>query len=640
MQGNIFAPCWAAFAVSILIGWAGYASATPLTPYRSFDGTDTNPNGGAAETPLIRLVDPAYDDGANEPRTTGTSGPLANPREISNTVAAQSAATPNAAGASNWLWQWGQFIDHDLARSDGSGASPAEDFQPIPVPQDNATDPFVASGITALPFTRVPAAPGTGTDAGNPRQQINEITSFLDGSVIYGSSAEVADALRAPDAIAGPAAEMGRLRTQDATFMTTTGLRTETLLPFADGGPVEMANPFGLPTDTLFGAGEPRANEQIGLTATHTLFVREHNRVAAEIGGRLDAGDTVLADHLATALTTADNGIDTVGDFVFRAAREVVTAEIQAITYNEFLPILIGDGFTPDARVGDSLGGGFGLTPYTGFDDTVDPSISHEFANAAYRLGHTLLSDTLDRQNADGTSPGAMSLASSFFNAGAIFDAASGIGEGVDSLLLGLALGPAQALDNQLVDGVRNLLFPAATGGLDLASVNIARGRDVGLAPYNAVREALGLGAVDDYLTIAGMQLGITEDPELAALLELACGTGNVDDVDLWVGGLAEDAVNGGLLGETFNLIVSDAFRRLRDGDPYFYLGNLEFLGELGFWPGSESTLSAIIARNTGITGLQGSVFLLPAAVPEPGTLTVTLAAMALLAAGRRRRPS
>src|SRR5690606_25022548 len=134
---------------------------------------------------------------------------------------------------------------------------------------------------------------------------------------------------------------------------------------------------------------------------------------------------------------------------------------------------------------------------------------------------------------------------------------------GIESILRGATVNLAQEIDTEVVNDVRNFLFgPPGAGGFDLASLNIQRGRDHGLADYNATRVALGLDAVESFSDI-------TSDPDVAARLEQLYGT--VDNIDLWVGGLAEDHLPGSSMGETFSFIIIDQFQRLRDGDRFWY---------------------------------------------------------------------
>jgi hypothetical protein len=121
----------------------------------------------------------------------------------------------------------------------------------------------------------------------------------------------------------------------------------------------------------------------------------------------------------------------------------------------------------------------------------------------------------------------------------------------------------AQEVDTHMVDGLRNFLFGTENLGIDLAATNIQRGRDHGLADYNSVRVALGLARKTTFLSIC------PHKPELAKKLKDLYL--DIDNIDLWVGGLAEEHVRDGALGETFASIVREQFERVRDGDRFFY---------------------------------------------------------------------
>jgi hypothetical protein len=153
-------------------------------------------------------------------------------------------------------------------------------------------------------------------------------------------------------------------------------------------------------------------------------------------------------------------------------------------------------------------------------------------------------------------------------------------------------------VDTEMVEGVRNFLFgPPGAGGLDLASLNIQRGRDHGLADYNDTREAIGLPRFTSFAEI-------TSDATLQAKLESLYGS--VDDVDLWVGGLAEDHVRGSSVGETFQTIIVDQFERLRDGDRFWYQN--QFSGRQ-LVQLQKTSLSDVIERNTDLTSIQKNAF-------------------------------
>jgi len=508
---------------------------------RTIDGTNNhlaNPTWGNVDEAFIRLAPNAYEDGTNTP--AGATRP--SPRAISNAVIAQTASVVNEKNASDYLWQWGQFLDHDIDET--PIAEPAEALD-IPVPIGDAFfDPFNTGSVT-IPLDRSAFQLVNGV-----REQFNVITAYIDASNVYGSEHERANALRTNDGT-------GRL-------LTSAG----DLLPFNTPG---LAN---APSNdaTLFLAGDIRANEQVALTAMHTLFVREHNRIA---------------DSITAANPTLP------GDDIYEFARAIVGAEMQAITYNEFLPLLLGGG---------------ALGPYRGYRPEVNPNIANEFATACYRVGHSMLSSTVMRLDADGNeiANGHLSLAASFFNPQLIID------DGIEPLLRGLSAQAAQRVDAYLIDDVRNFLFgPPGSGGFDLASLNIQRGRDHGLPTLNQTRIAMGLSAFASFDEI-------TSDATVAA--NLASVYDDVNDIDLWVGGLAEDHIADAMIGETKYTIIRDQFRRLRDGDRFFYRA---YLPDSLVRYVDCMTLARIIRANTSIGDELGDdVFIVNAsAISMEGTM-------------------
>ncbi len=503
--------------------------------FASIDGTGNNianPEMGSTDEALLRTVSAEYEDGVSTP--AGTDRPSA--REVSNAVATVETEIENDRYLTDFVWIWGQFIDHDIDITENAVDENGDPLEPLPIEVpagDEFFDPF-NTGTETIDFNRSLSE----LDEEGVRQQINQITAFIDGSVVYGSDQERADELRT--------FEDGLLKTSDSD-----------LLPFNEAG---LDNAGGT-SDTLFLAGDVRANENVALTSMHTIWVREHNRVATELA----AEDAILTD-----------------EELYQQARAIVTGELQAITYNEYLPALLGF----DA-----------LSDYEGYDPSVDPSISNIFSTAAYRFGHSLLSPELQRLDSSGNviADGNLALQDAFFSPDELVD------NGIDSLLQGAATQLAQELDNQIVDDVRNFLFgPPGAGGFDLASLNIQRGRDHGLADYNQSRVDLGLAPVESFSDI-------TSDPELAAKLEQLYGA--VDNIDVWVGGLAEDHLPGSSMGELFSTVIVDQFERLRDGDRFYYENSFsgEQLEEI-----DNTTLADVIERNSDVTGLQNNVFWAP----------------------------
>lgn len=504
----------------------------------SIDGSGNNlenPDWGAAETELLRTTTVEYADGLSEP--AGEHLPSA--REVSNAVADQETLVENERYLTDFVWLWGQFIDHDITLS--VEVDPEEEIH-IEVPTGDADfDPFGTGEVTI----------DTGRsdyviDADGVRQQVNTITAYIDGSMVYGSDEATAASLRS--------FEGGRMLTSEGD-----------LLPVGEDG--------------FFLAGDVRANENVALTSMHTLWVREHNRLADEIA----EADPTLTD-----------------EEIYQQARALVTAQIQAITYNQWLPALLGVDAIED---------------YSGYDPGVNAGIANVFSTAAFRFGHTMLSSELLRLDNDGTvaDEGNLSLADAFFSPDEV------LANGIDSLLLGASEQVAQEIDSMLVDDVRNFLFgPPGAGGLDLASLNIERGREHGLADYNQTREDYGLERVASFDEI-------TSDAELAEKLEALYGS--VDEIDVWVGILAEDHVDGSSLGLLGQTILVDQFTRLRDGDRFWYENRFEgdLLTDL-----QATSLSDVIERNTEITDLRDNVFLEDtvlyfAADPDATNLDATL---------------
>jgi peroxidase len=335
------------------------------------------------------------------------------------------------------------------------------------------------------------------------------------------------------------AATAASLRTADGHMKTSAG----------DNLPID-------PQSGMFMAGDVRAQENPDLTALQTLFVREHNYQV----------DQLHKEHPNWS-----------GDKLYEMAKAITTAEMVNITYSEFLPHLLGE----DA-----------IKPYHGYDPTVDARITEEFEGAAYRFGHSIVSDEISATSNIGAFTSEQTLAESFFENPATFAAT-----GADGLLRHLSGDLANPLDTHLVDGLRNLLVDPPDG-VDLAAINIQRAHDLGLGTLNQTRVALGLTPYTSFDQVSS-------DPATAAALEEAYGS--VDAIDLWTGGLAEDHVAGSVIGPTFGRIIGDQFTALRDGDQYYFENqgfDRQTLNEI-----KGTTLSDLIMRDTDTTAMQSDAF-------------------------------
>jgi len=553
------------------------ASALSFEP-RAIDGLGNNISTPTLGTPLQQLARislAGYDDGIKVPRGGNNPSALPGAREISNVVVAQSISIPNPQGASDMLWQWGQLIDHDLDLTLPQTAPPPDEVFNIPIPiGDPIFDDADPPEPDVMRFTRSTFDISTGDSVLNPREQTNVVTAFIDGSMVYGSDPVREEFLRDPD-------NPGKLKLVEIDGQPD-------LLPLNTEGLANGNGPPGNDPEDMFMAGDVRVNEQVGLTVIHTLLVREHNW---------------LVDQLVAEGVSGE-------DELYQQAKAILEGEIQHITYEEFLPMLLGTD--PSYKI----------APYPGYDEDVNPQVSTEFSTAGFRVGHTLLSSELERFNADGTvaTGGHLSLKDSFFSPQIVKD------EGIEPILRGLVTGKSEKIDNFVIDEVRNFLFgePAPVGGFDLPSLNIQRGRDHGIPSYNVVREAYGLPTVDSFFDI-------TYDIDLANKLKSVYGMGNVDNVDLWVGGISEPPVLGGMVGPTFAKIIKDQFERSRDGDRFWYQNRENDLSEFQFDMIEKTSLSDIIMRNTEMH-MDHSAFLAPD-VTVGGTM-IPIDTTALLLAG------
>jgi hypothetical protein len=542
-----------------------------VTGYRPIDEVGNNlanPPEGTANTDLLRVSPAAYVDGISAPSLPNDLSARAISNIVNNQADPSNPAldlnTVDGKSLSDFGYAWGQFIDHDM---DLTPTASGESF-PIQVP---AGDPIGGAG--PLPFTRSSFDPTTGTSTASPRQQINTDTSFLDLSQVYGSTAAVADALRTHTG--------GQLKVSPGNLLP---LNNSTYFTVAQLAALNMANDAqAVPSTALFATGDVRGNETLELTALQTLFVRNHNRIAAEL----------QKEHP-----------DWSDELLYQEARKLNIATEQIITYNYYLPDLLG----PSA-----------LKAYTGYNPNVNPAIATEFSTVAFRFGHSLLSANIERQGnngldiADVSAGGAtIALSQDFFdpnliNVNGTVDPLTGHSSSdIGAILKGSADGDAQAMDVMAIGDVRNLLFGnGAFGGQDLIARDIQRARDDGIGTYNQVRIAYGLPPVTSFAQITS---------NVQVQQELRQAYGSVNNIDPFEGGLAEDHVKGSDMGPLFTRILADQFTRLRDGDRFFYLNESFNQDELNILHQAD-TLGKVIEANTNITNLQSDVFLFKASI-------------------------
>jgi peroxidase len=612
------------------------ASAAVPFEIQSLDGSGNNianPAWGQSGRPYSRVAPARYADGRSAP----VAGP--NSRAISNRVFNDVHQNIfSERGLTQWGFTWGQFLDHTFGlRLGGAQNDPQGEAANIAF---NAGDPMESfrNDFGSIGFNRSVAAPGTGV--GNPRQQVNSISSYIDAALVYGGSTSRLEWLRQ-----GPVD--GDMSNNSALLMLPNGY-----LPRRDARGNAAAAPAMDVDGRLIGqpnraavAGDVRANESMALEGTQTLFAREHNRIVNLLPASLGQEDR------------------------FQIARRIVIAEEQYVTYTEFLPAM-----------------GVNLPSYNGYQPNVDATLSNEFATVGYRAHSQIHGEveleteasrysqaTLDALEAqgvevaveDGTAEIAVPLGVGFFN---------------PDLVEQLQLGPLMEAvgdeseynnDEQIDNQLRSVLFQVPVSGnpecldgptlpecfngvVDLGAIDIERGRDHGMPSYNQLRAAYGLAPKTSFTAITGestdqfpagmgidnpnsltfaqlndifgVNFGLTEerDPVRAVrtttrAARLRALYQNVDNVDAFVGMVTEPHAPGSDLGELQRAIWAREFQRLRDGDRFFYANDpgLTFIRNT-YGIDFRRNLGDIIASNTDIprSDLARNVFFVGGNVP------------------------
>ncbi|XP_053607433.1 chorion peroxidase-like isoform X2 [Plodia interpunctella] len=504
--------------------------------YRTHDGTCNNlsrSRWGSTMTPVQRFLQPSYADGIQAPRRSVFGGKLPSAREISSVV--HESKNVESPGITHLLMQWGQFVDHDVTSSSqtrgfngsvprcckdgGKGFVSKEHMHPECFPIEvQPSDPFYGPrGVRCLDFVRSSPAPRDDCALGW-REQLNQVSAYIDGSPIYGSSARQSDKLRL---LRNGMLQYGRVQQRRPV------LPPERRDELCRGGAVSTE---------CFKSGDARVNEQPGLVALHIVWLRQHNRMAQELAH--------LNPHWSD-------------EKIYQETRKIVGAMVQHITYKEFLPIVLG---AEVMRLFDlePLKKGF----YKNYNLKVNPSPASSFASAAFRFGHSLVQGSLMRfDRFHRPMKNNVSLHNELTNPSNIWSMGA-----VDRVLLGMVNQPIQKRDEFITEELTNHLFqtPHFDFGMDLAAINIQRGRDHGVAPYISWREPCGLSAIEDFQDLLRVMPARTAK-KLQALYR------HVEDIDLFTGGMSERPVVGGLVGPTFACIIAQQFSNLRKGDRFWY---------------------------------------------------------------------
>ncbi|KFP29424.1 Myeloperoxidase, partial [Colius striatus] len=541
--------------------------------YRTITGecnNRRNPSLGASNRALVRWLPAEYEDGVSVPRgwTEGKrfSGfPLPLVRQVSNEIVRFPPGQLRLDQQRSLMFmQWGQFLHHDLdfspdtpARVTFSGTVDCETSCakqppcfPIKIPPK---DPRIKESGGCLPFTRSAAACSWG-HAG--RDQLNALTSFLDGSVVYGSELPLANKLRNHSSQLGLLAVNQIFSDEGKAYMPFASMQKDPCLKVSKGARIPC-----------FLAGDPRASEMLELACMHTLFVREHNRLAR--------GLKRLNPHWN-------------GEKLYQEARKILGATMQIITYRDYLPLLLGASFQR-------------LIPcYQGYRESVDPRISNVFT-LAFRFAHASVPPTVERlnRNYQPIRPKIL-LRNGFFAVWRIIKEG-----GIDPFLRSLMANQAKLMTQQqmVVGELRDHMFERVERiGFDLPALNMQRSRDHGLPGYNSWRRFCGLSQPSGLKALAR----VLRNQSLAKKFIGLYGTPK--NIDIWIGALAEPFVSGGRVGPLMACLIGTQFRNIRDGDRFWWENRGVFTAQQRSSLATVS-LSRIICDNTHISKVPRHIF-------------------------------
>ncbi|KAI6180717.1 ShKT domain-containing protein [Aphelenchoides besseyi] len=450
--------------------------------YRTADGSCNHlddPMKGAAQTPFLRLLNANYEDGVNlMVGTTPNTRP--EPRALTRFLMFSPKSLPSTV--SSMVMGFGQMLIHDILRNTLINSCKCETrgahCQNIRlVPGDRRPMP-------CIPFTRfVPMC--TSGRPGRPRLAMNENTAYIDASPTYGSDPTTQNQLRVN------------------AFLRTTIFRGQPFPPRAGDGML---------------TGDDRFDLFAGLTGMHVHLLRFHNNIVFQL----------------QRLNPSWNS-----ERLYQEARKIVGAVMQSITYEQYLPTVLGGKMK---LIGE----------YKGFQSKIDPQISSEFSSAVARW-HSMIQDTYPLCDSN------FRVVGQYRFIEAAGDTKTLLRSGPDMILRGLIATPGRRM-SRMGHSITELLFD---GELDMNAVNIQRSRDMGVKPYAAYRKLVGLPdfTFEDWPEVT--------DP--AVRKRVSEMYRSPEEVDLNVGGLLENPTEGSVLGPTFAFLYAEQFKRLRDGDRFYY---------------------------------------------------------------------
>lgn len=469
------------------------------------------------------------------------------------------------------------MIDNVEGTGHGEACCPNLNIRGVCMPIElGENDPVYSEyGLTCHEFKRSISGLRPGCSLG-PRTQTNTITSFIDVSFVYGSSKSMTNSLR---------------QTQRGLLSMWNIFRSEGFKPML---PAQRENPD---SDCIgrsprqgraycFKSGDVRTNQHVQLVALHTIHARQHNRLAQALGQ--------MNPHWTN-------------NRIYHEARHIHIAMVQHILLTEYLPIILGSKSIKKFNLTEAPMGSY----WDYYEPSRNPGVSQAFAAAAFRQGHTRVPSQVYRVSQDHRPIRAYQLRELFRQPWPLFEPGA-----MDEFLLGMLDAPAASYDPfmSLELSGHLLQMPDEPIGLDLASINIQRGRDQGVPGYNAYRDWCGLGRVNNFEDL----LGSMNSQSIAAMAQLyEC----VDDIDLFSGGVSEFPISDGQVGPTFACIIGKQFETLRAGDRFWFetsMGPNAFTMDQLNSIKQVSLAQLICANSDNIVTLQQQALLLPHPIYNP----------------------
>ncbi|XP_071090525.1 salivary peroxidase/catechol oxidase-like [Haliotis cracherodii] len=511
---------------------------------------------GSSYDKLARSLPPEYDDGKGTPRQMSVNGGLLpNPRTVSVTVHSDKSVLNNEH--SLMLMQWGQFINHDMVGTPNTTDSEGDILDCCKEPTDVTTNPASECFSIFIPnqdryyrqgrcmsFVRSEAVPGSGTNA-NPRLTYTTASAFIDGSHVYGPYPELEDALRKKTG--------GLLK-----FKMKNG---KAFPPVGD--PTACFNGNN-PNTYCFWTGDRRANVFPGLTALHIAFMREHNRIARVLANRHPTWND---------------------ETLFKATKKIVIAELQVITYKQWLPLIIGPDYMKIYEINNAYQ----------YQEEMNPRITNAFATSAMRFGHSMVPKNLF---IGGQKKPVANLISN----------TAAVHKSMEDVLNSITGGVNERTDAWFSKDMTDFMFETAINvrdGYDIVSLNIQRGRDHGVPAYNKWRAYCKRPQIQSfYNNVFSNEIG----RNLAKVYK------SVNDIDLYSGSISEWNVPNGVVGDVNACLIGEQFMRIKYGDRFFWETENT---RVGFTKEQRDqlkkvTLARIICDNTDIRRIQENVFMKP----------------------------